>query len=253
MSTTPHSPPTDDKGTQPSNLPFNWRSQALFALAMVAALTAAHLLVGWFNGRGFRPLALAAFVFWIMTALALGARRRWLKERRPELTLELWRFSFLELLVLVTGLTLFIGFTIADHHETARVLREQSAFRASVETLLGVDGRIDFDVDGSLMISICDRSFDDARLAKLAEKIDDWNPNIGVSRITFGTGMKSGGTPPAWPGVTDRSVDLLLEWDELEWLSVYGTAIGADGRERLLTLPRLNDISRDGLKTREKP
>jgi hypothetical protein len=220
---------------------------------MVAALTAAHLLIGWFNGRGFRPLALAGTVFWIMTALALGARRRWIKERRPELTLEPWRFSFLELLVLVTGLTLFIGFTIADHHESARVLRERSAFRSCVETLLGVDGRIDFDIDGSLMISVCDRSFDDARLVKLAEKIDDWNPNIEVSRITFGTGMKSGGTPPAWPGVTDRSVDLLLEWDGLEWLSVYGTAISADGRERLLTLPRLNDFSRDGLKTREKP
>jgi hypothetical protein len=205
------------------------------------------LLIGWFNGRGFRPLALAGTVFWIMTALALGARRRWIKAQRPELTLELWRFSFLELLVLVTGLTLFIGFTIADHHESARVLRERSAFRSCVETLLGVDGRIDFDIDGSLMISVCDRSFDDARLVKLAEKIDDWNPNIEVSRITFGTGMKSGGTPPAWPGVTDRSVDLLLEWDELEWLSVDGTAIGADGRERLLTLPQLNDFSRGEL------
>ena len=253
MSTNTHSPPADDKGTQPSDLPFNWRSQALFALAMVAALTAAHLLVGWFNGRGVRPLALAGFVFWITTAFALGSRRRWLKARRPELTLKPWRFSFLELLVLVTGLTLFIGFTIADHHETARVLREHSAFRSSVETLLGVDGRIDFDVDGSLMISVCDRSFDDARLVKLAEKIDDWNQNVSVSRITFGTGMKTGGTPPVWLGVTDRSVDLLLEWDELEWLSLYGTAISADGRERLLTLPRLNDFSRDGLKTREKP
>lgn len=247
MSTNTHSPPADDKGTPPSDLPFNWRAQALFALAMVAALTAAHLLVGWYNGRGFRPFALAGFVFWITTAFALGSRRRWIKARRPELALKAWRFSFLELLVLFTGLTLFLGFTIADHHETARVLREQAAFRSSVETLLGVDGRIDFDADGRLMISVCDRSFDDARLVKLAEKIDDWNPNVGVSRITFGTGMKTGGTPPVWPGVTDRSVDLLLEWDELEWLSVYGTAISADGRKRLLTLPRLNDFSRSGL------
>lgn len=247
MSTNSQSPPTDDNGTQPSDLPFNWRSQALFALAMVAALTAAHLLVGWYNGRGFRPFALAGFVFWITTAFALGTRRRWIKARRPELALKAWRFSFLELLVLVTGLTLFIGFTIADHHETTRVLREQSAFRSSVEALLGVDGDTGFAADGSLVITVCDRSFDDARLVKLAEKIDDWNPNVGVSRVTFGTGMNTGGTPPVWPGVTDRSVDLMLEWDELEWLSVYGTAIGADGRERLLTLPRLNDFSRRGL------
>ena len=64
--------------------------------------------------------------------------------------------------------------------------------------------------------------------------------------------MKTGGTPPVWPGVTDRRVDLLLEWDELEWLSVDGTAISADGRERLLTLPQLNDSSRNGLKMGEK-
>jgi len=230
-----------------------WRRELVTGILIFTTITGAHLLIGWYNGRGLRPFALAGFVFWIMTAFALGARRRWIKVHRPELTLKPWRFSFLELLVLVTGLTLFIGFSIADYHESARVLREHSAFRSSVETLLGLDGRIDFDVDGSLMISVCDRSFDDARLVKLAEKIDDWNPNIRISRITFGTGMKTGGTPPVWPGVTDRSVDWLLEWDELEWLSVYGTAISVDGRKRLLTLPRLNDISRDGLKTRKKP
>jgi hypothetical protein len=225
----------------------SWRRELIIGMLIFTMLTGAHWLVGWYNGRGLRPLALVGFLAWVTTAFALSARRRWIKLQRPELALRAWRFSFLELLVLVTGLTLFIGFTIADHHETARVLREQSAFRSSVETLLGVDGRIDFDVDGSLMISVCDRSFDDVRLAKLAEKIDDWNPNVGVSRVTFGTGMKTGGTPPVWPGVTDQSVDLLLEWDELEWLSVDGTAISVDGRKRLLTLPRLNDFSRGGL------
>lgn len=231
----------------------SWRRELIIGMVICATLIGAQLLIGWYNGRGLRPLMLAGLLFWVMTTFALGARRRRMKAQRPSSTWKPWRFSFLEMLALFTGLTLFIGLSIADYHETARLFRERSAFRSNAETLLGLDGQVGFDVDGSLMISACDRSFDDARLVKLAQMIEDWSPNVSVSRFSFGTGMKTGGTPPVWPGVTDRSVDLLLEWDELEWLSVYGTVISAEGRERLLTLPRLNDLSRNGLKTEKKP
>jgi hypothetical protein len=229
----------------------SWRRELVIGMLIFTMLTGIYLLIGWYNGRGLRPFAVAGFLSWMATTFALSVRRRWIKLRHPELASRSLRFSFLELLVLVTGLTLFIGFTIADYHESARVLRERSALRSNAETLLGLDGHLGFDADGSLTIAVCDRSFDDARLVKLVQMIDDWHQNVGVSRFNFGTSMKTGGTPPVWPGVTDRSVDLLLEWDELEWLSVDGTAISADGRERLLTLPQLNDFSRNGLKMGE--
>lgn len=244
---------SDANGVERTELRFDWRSQALLSVVMIAAITVTHLLIGWYNGRGIRPFALAGMAFWLTTVFALGSRRRWIKARRPELALRPWRFSFVELLVVFTGLTLLIGLSITDRQESLKVRREQATLQSSATKLLGLDGRIDFDADGSLMISICDRSFDDARFVTLVQMIDDWNKNAGVSRITFGTGINTSGMPPVWLGVTDRSIDLLLKYDELEWLSVYGTAISADGRERLLTLPRLNDFSRNGLKTTEKP
>lgn len=224
-----------------------WRLELIIGVVICATLIGAQLLVGWYNGRGLRPLLLAGLLFWVTTTFALGARRRRMKVQRPQSTLKPWRFSFLEMLALFTGLTLFIGFSIADYQASARVFREQSTFRSSVEPLLGLDGHVGFAADGSLTISVCDRSFDDARLVKLAQMIEDWNQNVSVTRFSFGTGAKTGGTPPVWPGVTDGSVDLLLKWDELEWLSVDGTSISAAGRKRLLTLPRLNDLSRSGL------
>jgi hypothetical protein len=63
----------------------------------------------------------------------------------------------------------------------------------------------------------------------------------------FGTGSKTAGTPPKWPGVTDRSVPFILQWDRLEWLFIEGTAISAASREKLLTLPDLNEISPQSL------
>lgn len=231
-----------------ANASRSWHRELVIGALIWTTLIGAQLLIGWYNGHGLRPLMLAGLLFWVTTAFALGVRRRRMRAQRPELKLKPWRFSFLEMLVLFTGLTLFIGFSIADYHETARLFRERSAFRSSAEPQLGLDGHIGFAADESLTISVCDRSFDDARLVKLVQMIEAWNQDVGVSRVSFGTGAKTGGTPPVWPGVTDRSVDLLLEWDELEWLSVDGTSISAEGRERLLTLPRLNDFSRNGLK-----
>ena len=235
------------------NVPFPWRRLLFAFIAVASATTASHLLVGWYNGRGLRPLALAGIVFWITTAVTLGLRRHWLNQRQPELTGRRWKFSTVDLLILVTGLTLFVGFSATEHLESKRLQREQKQLQAQAADVLGPDGRIGFESDGSVTISICDRSFDDDRLGTLAQMIEDWNQDAGVSRLSFGTGMKTGGTPPVWPGVTDRSVDLLLKWDELEWLSVDGAAISDDGHKRLRTLPRLNDLSRRGLETKDKP
>jgi hypothetical protein len=247
MTAANRSPHAQADNPQLNGARFHLQSELLMGMAIAVVITAAHLMVGWYNGRGVRPLALAGFVFWIATAFGLGARRRWVRARRPELAAGRWKFSFVELLMLFTGLTLFFGFSVADYQESQRYRREQETLQKSSATLLGPDGRIGFEADGSLMISICDRSFDDNRLTQLDALIDDWKHDIGVSRLIFGTGATTGGTPPAWPGVTDRSVAMLLQWDELEWLSLYGTAISKNGRERLLALPRLNKFSRGGL------
>ena len=64
-----------------------------------------------------------------------------------------------------------------------------------------------------------------------------------VSSFLFG--MPAGaGPPPQWPGVTDASVDVLLAWPDLEWLNIAGTSISPAGRERLLELEKLSELSR---------
>jgi hypothetical protein len=74
-----------------------------------------------------------------------------------------------------------------------------------------------------------------------------WRSDATINSLSFGSGRTTVGTPAAWPGITDRSVPLILKWDELEWLSVFGTSISDEGCEQLLTLPRLNEFSREQL------
>ena len=115
--------------------------------------------------------------------------------------------------------------------------------QVAVARILGSDGRIHFEPDGSLGIAICDRTFDDARLAQLAKMIFQWKADTKISRVLFGSGINTNNTPPVWPGITDQTIPLLMQWQELELLSVYGTAISATGREQLQSLPHLNEYS----------
>lgn len=235
-----------------ASTPFPWRRQSLIGILLAGTITAVHVGVGWYNGRGLRALTLAGFVIWMITAFALGVRRQWLRTQRPEGAESRLQFSILELLVLVTGLTLFVGLTAVDRMELVRLQRERERMQTQAAGVLGPDGWISFEPDGIANISICDRSFDDERLVELAAMIRSWHPDEKVGRLMFASGRTTGGTPAAWPGVTDRSVPLMLEWDDLEWLSVDGTSISDAGRKELLELPRLNDFSREQLERQLK-
>jgi len=142
---------------------------------------------------------------------------------------------------------LWIGFSAADYRESQRVQRERERMQALAAEILGVEGRLDFDSDGSVTIIVCDRSFDDERLSSMAALIGKWDADSKVRQLMFGSGSKTAGTPPKLPGVTDDSVGLILQWDRLEWLFIEGTAISSVGREKLLKLPQLNEFTRDSI------
>ena len=98
-----------------------------------------------------------------------------------------------------------------------------------------------------MSISIYDRTFDDERFITLSKKVHDDVDTSCVSRVVFGTGPNTTGTPPRWPGITDSTVDLLLQWPDITMLIVEGTEITAEGRKRLLSLQKLDDLSQKNL------
>ena len=233
--------------TDAARTPYPWRRQVLICSAIALMFLVSHLLVGWFNGRGLRLWSFLGFLAFTMSAIAVAFRRRWIYERRPELAAKRLKFSTVDLLILVTGMTLFVGFTAADQLDLLRAQRNRERLQAEAASVLGPDGWVGFEPDWSVSLTICDRTFDDERLVELAAMVRSWHPDVKVNRLMFASGRTTGATPAAWPGVTDQSVPLMLEWDDLEWLSVDGTSISDAGREELLTLPRLNDFSRQQL------
>jgi hypothetical protein len=226
---------------------FSWRREVALWSAMVTVITAPHAVVGWYSGHGPRALHIVGLIFWLSAALLLGAWRRWRRAQGEEVATSRWRFSTGELLLLFSGAILWIGFSAADYRESQRVHREPERMQARAAEVLGIEGRLGFDSDGSMSITVCDRSFDDKRLRSLAALISGWDADSKVRRLMFGSGIKTQGTRPRWPGVTNQSVDLILQWDGLEWLFIEGTAITPAGQEKLLRLPDLNEITRDSL------
>jgi hypothetical protein len=215
---------------------------------MVAACTAPQLLVGWYNGRGPRLFFIGGFVGLMTAFMIMGARRRWQKAYRADYVPSRWRFSAAELLLMFTGAIFYLGFTAADYRQSQLIHREREQFQALAAPALGPEGRLGFDSDGALHITICDRSFDDKRLRSLAALIRERKADADVRRLWFGSGAKTARTPPRWPGVTDQSVEVFLRWNQLEWLFIEGTAITAAKREQLLMLPELNELSRESLR-----
>lgn len=226
---------------------FSWRRNLFLYIAVTGALAPALVFVGWYRHGGLRLLTLAEFVFAMTVAFAIDSRRRWRKARRPEMTAGSARLSLGGLLILISGLTLFFGLIAAEYQVYQRFRDEVHQLQTNVVKLLGPDGEFGSLTDGSITLLICDRSFDDDRFAKVARLISDWKPDAEISQVIFSSGPATNDTPPAWSGVTDRSVELLLGWRELKWLSVDGSAISAEGRQKLLTLAQLDEISRQGL------
>jgi hypothetical protein len=226
---------------------FSWRRELALWFAMVLAWTIPHLLIGWYNGRGPRPLLIAGFVLWVSSIMAMGAHRRWKAARSGRSVDKRWRFSTAELFLIVTGIVAWVGFAAADHRDSLHVYRQREKFSALAAPILGPEGRLGFDSHGDISITICDRSFDDDRLGRLAELIRRKDADANVRSLMFGSGTRTAGTPPRWPGVTDRSVDCILRWKQLEWLFIEGTAITRSKHEDLLELPALHEASRTSL------
>lgn len=222
---------------------FSWQKELLLATAMVISIIASSLASSWYTGRDIRPWTLAGLLLVMSVAFTLGVRRRWRNTRYPQMSTGATSFSLAELLIYVSALAIFLGFLELDRPAAQQFQRERDELQAAAAGVLGPDGRILFMPDGSLHVAICDRTFDDARLARLAEVIDQWKAGAQISELGFGSGANTNNIPPVWPGITDQSIPLLMQWQELELLSVYGTAISENGREQLRTLPRLNRLS----------
>jgi hypothetical protein len=212
-------------------------------VGMAAGWTAPHLLISWYRGREARPLLLVGVLLWISSIMAMGAHRRWKAAHQRESPQTPWRFSTAELLLMFTGAIAFLGFMGADYRQSLHVQREQSRLREVAAPLLGPDGRLDFDAAGRVSIVVCDRSFCDARLTQLAALIAEQDQAATVTSLMFGSSANTSVSPPRWPGVTDRSVDLILQWDQLEWLFIEGTDLTHAARQRLSALPRLHETS----------
>lgn len=226
---------------------FSWRRELALMISMVLTCAGSWLLVGWYNGRGTGPLMIAGLVLYVSSLLAVGSRRRWKAARVGIKVRKRWRFSMAELILIVTGLVAWFGLFAADHRQSLQVGREREKFSALAAPLLGPEGRLSSNSDGTISVSICDRSFDDDRLRRLADLIHQKDADSSVLSLMFGTGAKTAGSPPRWPGVTDRSVDLIIRWNQLEWMSIAGTDITRPAREKLMSLPALNEVSRGWL------
>ena len=180
-----------------------------------------------------------------LTMMALMWRRR--HRKATDASFRWHRFSLAEVFVMATGLAVFMGLSGADRNQRRAELQHRKQLEKTALSILGPDGRLSFDSTGSMSIAICDRTFDDMRLVELAELIrDDANPKE-VCAVQFATSAATAATPAQWPGITDKSVEILLQWQGIEMLSIDGTGISAEGRIRLLSLGELKEWSRKAL------
>jgi len=229
-------------------MPTSWRSISVFLLVFCCIYVVASTAPALWFGQKIRPLLLVGQMTWILTIMGLVWRRK--QKKQTDGSFRWYRFSMAEMFTIATGLAIFLGLSGADHRQWRAKFRHHAQLQQKVSHVLGPEGRLGFEGDGSLTISVCDRTFDDKRLAELANLIHDDAETDGVSRVLFGTGSRTAGTPPKWPGITDASVEILLQWQGIEMLSIEGTSISAEGRKQLLSLEELEDWSRSLLRSR---
>jgi hypothetical protein len=238
----------DEPPVRARALPYSWRGWVVFSMVFCCVFCATSLVLTWWSGQAIRPLALAGGMAWVLALVGLACRRRLMRENAPNDTRYRWyRFSLAEMFVIATGLALNMGLMGADYQQRLSTQRERDRLRTATTEVLGPEGQLGFEYDGTMTISVCDRTFDDQRFAELAGLIHDYVESNGVSRVMFGTGSRTIGTPPRWPGVTDASVDILLGWQKMHMLHIQGTGISPAGQERLLTLQKLDELSQANL------
>ncbi len=177
----------------------------------------------------------------------MGLMRRRKRKKETDAAFRWYRFSLAELFVIATGLAVFLGFLGADFSQRHADNRQRERLQATTAPVLGPDGQISHQPDGALLISVCDRSFDDQRLIQLARLLNNQSEDYRIYGLLFGSGMQTSSTPPKWPGITDASVPTLLQWEDMEMLLLGGTSITAEGRKRLAELEALDELSRKQL------
>ena len=234
-----------DTSQSTASLPTGWRSISLFLLVFCCISVGASAARALWSGQNIRPLLLVGQMTWMLTIMGLIGRR--MLRKQTDVLFRWYRFSLTEMFVIATGFAVFAGFSGADYRQRRAEVRHHEQLQQNVSQVLGPEGRLGFESDGSLSIFVCDRTFDDKRLAELAKLIHDDADSYGVSRVLFGTGSQTAGIPPQWSGITDASVEILLQWQGIEMLSIEGTSISAEGRKQLLSLEELDDWSRNTL------
>ena len=235
--------PPDSKQISTPDARFSWKSEVAFVLVLVCSVSVGQFAMAWWSGRQVRPFQLIGVTAYLSVFAGLGARRRWTNARAGGVATPWYRFSMAELLIIVTGFALLSGFGAADYAERTRTQRERQRLTSLAAAYLGPDGRLGFNSNGEVTITVCDRTFDDQRFASIAALIDEANLGDRVCWLLFGTGANTAGTPAIWPGFTDQSIDILLDWNNLRWLSLHGTSITPEGRDRLSRLQALEKFN----------
>ena len=228
-----------------ATMPTGWRSVSAFLLAFCCIFVAARFVPAWWSGQKMRPLLLTGQMIWMLTIMGLMWRRK--LKLVSDASFQWYQFSLAEMFVIATGLAIFMGLSGADYSQQRAKSRHREQLQMMVSQVLGPEGRLGFESDDSLTISVCDRTFDDQRLTELANLIHDDAESNGVSRVLFGTGPLTAGMARKWPGITDASVETLLRWRSLTMLVIEGASITAEGRKRLLKLKELDELSQTNL------
>lgn len=198
-----------------------------------------------------RPLTyLGALFMATFAGIGLLRQRRNLAAGRKS---SWWRFSMGEILLLATGLAIAAGLQGIDNLHARREQRRFQQLAADAAPILGPGGSIDANQWASgwvvkLWVVVCDPTFDDRRLQELGRLIAERGLDDLIAGVMFGSrGAVAPATPPAWPGVTNASVEVLLGWPRLEMLSIDGTSVTPAGRKRLAELPKLDSTWRESL------
>lgn len=223
-----------------TNAKYPWSESFVRAAIMLSTLAIASIGVTWIIGTKFHLYSLICMAAYMLTIFAIGSRRRWKNSLQSDQSKSPWyRFSIIELLILCTGIAFVFNFAKMEmiEHSSSNTWQQKVSIEA-VE-YLGIDGRFHFDSNGDINIAICDRGFDDARLREVADFIAQQNLQEHIHSVTFGTGVKTMGTPASWIGITDRSVNCLLQWHKLKVLMLHGTAITLEGKEQLSQIDSL--------------
>lgn len=219
--------------------PYVWLQVAVLFVTATCMTLISQRTDAWFR---------APMIIGFVTAQALlintSLRRRLRAAKSGQERAAASRISLSDLLLYLTAAAVLVGSYSVNRTVRERELARRQAVDQAALLVLGAGGTVERDHRGRLNIGIQDGSFDDARMARLADLLAEDNDRLGITWVQFlATGGSNAG---AWPNLTDASVDRLLDWRELRTLYLVGTSISASGAERLTNLPELQWLEIEG-------